>query len=337
MSDRRNDLDRASSWRRRVLAAFCMTLAGTGLLAGSGAALAQDGAPVKMIVPFGPGTTTDTIGRIVAEALARSLGQTVVVDNRAGAGGAIGTDQVAKAAGDGKTLVMGTVGTHAINAALFRKLPYDTLRDFAPVAFVGYTPTLLVVSAESPLGTLKDLAAAAARPQGVTFASAGNGTSGHLAGELLAQRLGGKMIHVPYKEGAVALTSVMAQQVDFMFYHPAAVMPQIRAGKLRPLAASSAVRSAAAPEVATLMEQGVKEFDLVAWFMLYAPATLPAPALDKLRGAATAALGQAEVMTRLREQGIEQRAMRPDEMLPFNKVELAKWAELVKRSGAQVD
>jgi tripartite-type tricarboxylate transporter receptor subunit TctC len=315
--------------RRRVLAA--------GLLSLAALAHAQDSGAIKMIVPFGPGTTTDTVGRVVAEALGKQLNQTVIVDNRAGAGGSVGSDQVAKSAPDGKTLVMGTVGTHAINAALFRKLPYDTLRDFAPIAFIGYTPTLLVVATNSPAKSLKDLATMAARPEGVTFASAGNGTSGHLAGELLAQRLGGKMIHVPYKEGAVAMTSVIAAQVDFMFYHPAAVMPQIKAGKLRALAASGAVRSAAASDVATLMEQGVKDFDLVAWFMLYAPAATPAATLTQLRTAAANALNQPDVATRLREQGIEQRAMRADEMLPFNKTELAKWAELVKRSGAQVD
>ena len=301
-----------------------------------GAAFAQEGT-VKMVVPFGPGTTTDTVARVVADGLGKALRQTVVVDNRAGAGGATGTDQVAKGPADGKTLVMGTVGTHAINASLFKKLPYDPMRDFAPVAFVGYTPTLLVVAASSPLKSLKDLAALAARPEGVTFASAGNGTSGHLAGELLAQRLGGKMIHVPYKEGAVAMTSVMSGQVDFMFYHPAAVNPQIKAGKLRALGASGSVRSAAAPDVPTLMEQGVKDFDLVAWFMLYAPAATPPAALATLREASAQALAQPELMARLREQGIEQRPMRGDEMAPFNRIELGKWAELVKRSGAQVD
>ena len=315
--------------RRHVLAASLLALAGV--------AHAQDSGAIKMIVPFGPGTTTDTVSRVVAEALGKQLNQTVIVDNRAGAGGSVGSDQVAKSAPDGKTLVMGTVGTHAINAALFRKLPYDTLRDFAPIAFIGYTPTLLVVAANSPAKSLKDLASMAARAEGVTFASAGNGTSGHLAGELLAQRLGGKMIHVPYKEGAVAMTSVIAAQVDFMFYHPAAVMPQIKAGKLRALAASGAVRSAAASDVATLMEQGVQDFDLVAWFMVYAPAATPAATLAQLRSAAANALGQPDVATRLRDQGIEQRAMRADEMLPFNKTELVKWAELVKRSGAQVD
>jgi len=316
--------------RRHLMAA--------ALLACAGASHAQDNAaPIKMVVPFGPGTTTDTVGRVVAEALGKTTRQTIVVDNRAGAGGSVGTDQVAKSAPDGKTLVMGTVGTHAINAALFRKLPYDTLRDFTPVAFIGYTPTLLVVAANSPAKSLKDLAAMAARPEGVTFASAGNGTSGHLAGELLAQRLSGKMIHVPYKEGAVAMTSVMAGQADFMFYHPVAVMPQIKAGKLRALGASSAVRSAAASDVPTLMEQGIKDFDLVAWFMLYAPAATPAAALNTLRSAAAAALAQPDTVTRLRDQGIEQRAMRADEMVPFNQAELVKWAELVKRSGAQVD
>ena len=315
--------------RRHLIAA--------GLLAWAGASHAQDSAPIKMVVPFGPGTTTDTVGRVVAEALGKTLRQTIVVDNRAGAGGSVGTDQVAKAAADGKTLVMGTVGTHAINAALFRKLPYDTLRDFAPIAFIGYTPTLLVVAANSPARSLKDLAAMAARPEGVTFASAGNGTSGHLAGELLAQRVGGKVIHVPYKEGAVALTSVMAGQADFMFYHPAAVMPQIRAGKLRALGASGALRSAAASDVPTLMEQGIKDFDLVAWFMLYAPAATPPLVLSQLRSAAATALAQPDAVARLRDQGIEQRAMRADELLPFNQAELVKWAELVKRSGAQVD
>jgi tripartite-type tricarboxylate transporter receptor subunit TctC len=318
--------------RRRVVAA-----AAAAVLLGVGRAHAEDGGTVRMIVPFGPGTTTDIVARTVADALQRTLRQTVVVDNRSGAGGTTGTDQAAKAPADGKTIVMGTVGTHAINASLFRKLPYDPARDFAPLAFVGYTPTLLVVAADSPVQSLQELAALAARPEGITFASAGNGTSGHLAGELLAQRLGGRMIHVPYKEGAVALTSVIAHQVEFMFYHPAATLPQMKAGKLRALGASSAVRSAAAPDVPTLIEQGVAGFDLVAWFMLYAPAATPPAALAQLRSASAAALADPQAVARLREQGIEQRALRADELAPFNKVEIAKWADLVKRSGAQVD
>jgi tripartite-type tricarboxylate transporter receptor subunit TctC len=315
--------------RRELLAAAAALPAGLAL-----PALAQDGT-LRLVVPFGAGTTTDIVSRVVAEGLGRALQQTVVVENRAGAGGSTGSDLVAKAAPDGRTIVMGTVGTHAINASLFRKLPYDPLKDFAPLALVGFTPTLLVVGGESPARSLRDLAALAARPEGVTFASAGNGTSGHLAGEMLAQRLGGRMVHVPFKEGAMAMTSVIGRQVDFMFYHPAAVNPQIRAGKLRALGASSAQRSAAAPDVATLQEQGVRDFDLVAWFMLYAPAATPPATLERLRRAAATAL--AEASPRLQEQGVEQRPLRAEQLVAFNKAELDKWGELVKRAGAQVD
>jgi tripartite-type tricarboxylate transporter receptor subunit TctC len=302
-------------------------------------ALAQDfpARPVKMIVPFGPGTTTDIIARVVGEGLAKPLGQAVVVENRAGAGGNIGSDLVAKGAADGYTMVMGTVGTHAINPGLYKKMPYDAQKDFAPVVFAGYTPTLLVVAANSPLKSLKDLQAQAAKPGGVSFASAGNGTSGHLAGELLKARLGGEMVHVPYKEGGLAMSDVMAGQVQFMFYHPAAVMPHIKSGKLRALAASSGKRSAAAPDVPTVMEQGFADFDLIAWFMVYAPAATPAPVLAKLRDAAGQAMTNPEVAAKLGAQGLELRAMKPDELASFGRTEIAKWSDLVKRSGAQID
>lgn len=318
--------------RRAVLAA-------AGSLLGAGFAMAQDypARPVRLVVPFGAGTTTDIVSRVYGEALARSLGQAVVVENRAGAGGNIGSDLVAKGAADGYTILMGTVGTHAINPGLYRKMPYDALRDFAPIGFAGYTPTLLVVAADSPLKTLKDLQARAARPGGVNFASAGNGTSGHLAGELLKARLGGEMVHVPYKEGGLALSDVMAGQVQFMFYHPAAVMPHIKSGKLRALGASSAKRSAAAPDVPTIAEQGFGEFDLVAWFMLYAPAATPAPVLARLRDAVNQSVANPEVKARLQAQGLEVPSFKPDELASFGRTEIAKWSELVKRSGAQVD
>lgn len=321
--------------RRSALAAAVSA----GLAAASPALFAQSPpeGTLRLVVPFGAGTTTDIVSRVLGEGLGRALQQTVVVDNRAGAGGSTGSDQVAKAAPDGRTLVMGTVGTHAINASLFRKLPYDPLRDFAPLALVGFTPTLLVVAADSPARSLADLKTLAARPEGVSFASAGNGTSGHLAGEMLAQRLGVKMTHVPYKEGAMALTAVMGRQVDLMFYHPAAVMPQVKAGKLRALGASSAQRSAAAPDVATLMEQGLADFDLVAWFMLYAPAATPPATLANLRRALAGVLASPEVAGKLREQGIEQRALAAEQLAAFNRAEIDKWAQLVKRSGAQVD
>jgi tripartite-type tricarboxylate transporter receptor subunit TctC len=303
-------------------------------------ALAQDAypsRPVKLVVPFGPGTTTDIVSRVFAEALAKPLGQAVVVENKSGAGGNIGADLVAKAPADGYTIVMGTVGTHAINPGLYRKMPYDALRDFAPIGFAGYTPTLLVVAANSPFKTLKDLQAQAAKQGGVSFASAGNGTSGHLAGELLKARLGGEMVHVPYKEGGLAMSDVMAGQVQFMFYHPAAVMPQVKAGKLRALGVSSLKRTSAAPDVPTIAEQGYTDFDLVAWFMLYAPAATPAPVLAKLRDAVIQAVSNPEVKAKLAAQGLEVPVLKPDEFTAFGRTELAKWSDLVKRSGAQVD
>jgi tripartite-type tricarboxylate transporter receptor subunit TctC len=293
--------------------------------------------PVRMVVPFAAGTTTDIVARAVAEGMARQLGQSVVVENRAGAGGGIGSDLVAKSPADGYTILMGTVGTHAINATLFKKLAYDPQRDFAPVAFAGYTPTFLVVSGSSPVKSLKDLADLARRPDGrVSFASAGNGTSGHLAGELLKARLGGEMTHVPYKDGALALSDVMGGQVQFMFYHPAAALPHIKSGKLRALGVSSAKRSPAAPEVPAIAEAGF-DFDLVAWFMVYAPAATPAPVLARLRDAAAQTLANPEIAGRLKAQGLELNAMRAEEMTAFGRSELAKWAELVRRSGAQVD
>ena len=325
--------------RRRSIAAIVSALAAVSLGSYASGASAQDfpSRPVKLVVPFGPGTTTDIISRVVAEGLGKALGQTMVVENRSGAGGSIGSDLVAKATPDSYSLVMGTVGTHAINTALYRRLPYDAQKDFVPIAFAGYTPTLLVVSGGSDIRSLKDLAAHAAKPGGISFASAGNGTSGHLAGELLKSKLGGEVVHVPYKEGGLAMSDVMSGQVQFMFYHPAAVLPHIKSGKLRALGVSSNKRSAAAPDVPTIQEQGFGDFDLVAWFMLYAPAATPAPVLNKLRDAVTQTATNPETKAKLVAQGLEVPVLKPEEMASFGRSEIAKWGELVKRSGAHVD
>jgi tripartite-type tricarboxylate transporter receptor subunit TctC len=329
----------AGSKTSRRHALFAVLAGWTVLTLGTGAVLAQEfpSRPVKMVVPFGAGTTTDIVGRVYADGIGKSLGQTVVVENRAGAGGNIGSDLVAKSPADGYTILMGTVGTHAINPGLYKKMPYDAVKDFAPIAFAGSTPTLLVVAANSPFRTLKDLQAQAAKPGGVSFASAGNGTSGHLAGELLKARLGGEMVHVPYKEGGLAMSDVMGGQVHFMFYHPAAVMPHIKAGKLRALGVSSIKRSSAAPDVPTITEQGYGEFDLVPWFLIYAPSATPAPVLAKLRDAASQAVANPDVSAKLAAQGLELRSLKPDELVAFARTEMLKWSELVKRSGAQVD
>jgi len=319
--------------RRAWLAAAGLTAA-THWTAGAWAQ-SGDGRAIKLIVPFAAGTTTDIVARVLADALGRQLSQPVVVDNKPGAGGAIGSELAARSGADGHTVLLGTVGTHAINASLYKRLSYQPQRDFVPLGFMGATPTLLVVPAAAPWKSVADLREASGKS--VSFASAGNGTSGHLAGETLNLRLGKDFVHVPYRDGAQALTEVMAGNVQFMFYHPAAVLPQIRAGKLRALGVSSAKRSLAAPEVPTLAEQGIANFDLVAWFMLYAPADMPAAQRDRLRDATQEVLAQAAVRDKLAAQGIEPMAMTAAEMAAFGTAEIAKWGEAVRRSGAQVD
>jgi len=291
--------------------------------------------PLKLVVPFAAGTSTDIVGRLLADALGKQLSQTVFVENKPGAGGSIGAELVAKFGADGQTLLLGTVGTHAINPSLYKRLSYQPLRDFVPLGFVGATPTLLVVPAASPFKNVADLGRASGKD--VNFASAGNGTSGHLAGEMLNARLSKDFVHVPYRDGAQALTEVMAGNVQFMFYHPAAVMPHIRSGKLRALGVSSAKRSVSAPDVPTLVEQGVAGFDLVAWFMLYAQADVPTAQLDRLRAATRLVLNQPEVREKLAAQGVELSEMSVAEMAAFSTAEIAKWGEAIKRSGAQID
>ena len=312
------------------------SLIAAGLLA-AGAAQAQtpSSRPIRLVVPFAAGTTTDIVGRLLADALGKQLAQVVIVDNKPGAGGTIGSELVARAAPDGQTILLGTVGTHAINPSLYKRLSYQPLRDFVPLAFAGATPTLLVVAASSPWKTLADLGRASGKD--VSYASAGNGTSGHLAGEVLNLRLGKDFVHVPYRDGAQALTEVMAGSVQFMFYHPAAVLPHIRSGKLRALGVSSARRSVSAPDVPTLVEQGVAGFDLVAWFMVYAPANLPVATRERLQTALRQTLAQPEVRDKLLVQGVELHEMNPAEMAAFGSAEIDKWGEAVKRSGAQVD
>jgi tripartite-type tricarboxylate transporter receptor subunit TctC len=292
---------------------------------------------LRMVVPFGPGTTTDTISRLIAEKMSQDLGQSIVIDNRAGAGGTIGTAQVGRSAPDGYTIVMGTVGTHAINKELYSKRGYDPEADFEPIAFVGQTPTILVVGGNSPFHSVKDLGAAAAKPPGITFSSAGSGTSGHLAGELLKDRLGGELVHVPYKEGSMALQDVMSGEVQFMFYHPAAVLPHVKAGKLRAIGVSSNRRSIAAPDVPSIADQTNSDFDLVAWFMMYAPAGTPEPVMARLKKAADFALADPELAAKLKAQGVEPGGEATKDLAKFESAEIQKWAELVKKSGAKVN
>jgi len=294
--------------------------------------------PVRLVVPFAAGTTTDIVGRELGQALTRTLAQPVVIDNVAGAGGNLGTERVAKGPKDGYSLVLGTVGTHAINSALYANAGFDPLKDFAPIGFVGYTPMLVVAAPSFPANNIAELIALAKRTPGkVTFASAGNGTSNHLAGELLKVMAGADMQHVPYKSGAQALTDVIGGQVGIMFYHIPAVMQNIKAGKLKVLAIASTKRSSAMENAVPIAEQGFPGFDMTPWWVLYAPAGTPAPVLARLRGDFDAINKQPEYLARLGAQGMEFRPMNPEELSAFLRAELPKWAKLVKDSGARID
>ena len=294
--------------------------------------------PIRLVVPFGPGTSTDITARMVGDALSKELGQPVVVENKPGAGGAIGTDMVAKSPADGYTLGFGSVGTYAINKGLYARLPYDPSKDFTYLAMPGYTPTLLVVAKNSPYDTLKDLIdAAKASPDKIAFASAGNGTSGHLAGELLKKMAGVSMLHVPYKQGSQGLTDTIGGQVAFMFYHPVAVVPQIKSGALKALAASSEHRAALAPDVPTISESGYKGFDLTAWYMLAAPAGLPPETKKKLIAASDKVMQDPAITDALKKQGVEGAPLPPAEIPAFVEAEIKKWASVIDAAGARVD
>jgi tripartite-type tricarboxylate transporter receptor subunit TctC len=293
---------------------------------------------IKLVVPFAAGTTTDIVGREIGQALSASLAQPVVIDNVAGVGGSLGSERVAKGPRDGYTLLLGTVGTHAINPGLYASVGYDPLRDFAPIGFVGYTPMLVVAAPDFPANNIGELIGLAkAKPGKVTFASAGNGTSNHLAGELLKVLSGADMLHVPYKNGTQALTDVMGGQVSIMFYHIPAVMQHIKAGKLKALGIASFKRSPAMPAVVPIAEQGYPGFDMNPWWVLYAPDGTPVAVVDRLRSTFQKFYQQPEFVALLAAQGMEGRPLAPDELNQFLRSELPKWAKLVKDSGARID
>jgi tripartite-type tricarboxylate transporter receptor subunit TctC len=308
----------------------------------SGAALSQQAypsRPVRIVVPFTPGGTTDIFARLVADKLSQSLGQQFIIDNRGGAGGNIGTDAVAKADPDGYTLVMGTVGTHAINPSLYAKMPYDALTDFAPVAFVAGVPNLMVVSPKKVKATTVQefIAEAKAAPGKLNMASSGNGTSIHLSGELFKQMTGVEMPHVPYRGSGPAVNDLISGQVDVMFDNLPSSIEQVRAGNLRALAVTSAQRSPAIPDKPTLAESGLPGFEASSWFALFAPKGTPADITSRLNQEVRKALDTPELQKRFADLGGEMRPMSPDELMAYVKAEHEKWAKVVKTSGAKVD
>ena len=294
--------------------------------------------PVTIVVPFAPGGTTDILARIVGQGMQTELGQPFVVDNRAGAGGNIGASLAAKAAGDGYTLFMGTVGTHAINQALYKKMPFDPVKDFAPISRVATVPNLLVAHPSQPYKTVKELIAyAKANPGKVTFGSPGSGASPHVSGELFKSMTGTDLLHVPYKGSAPAMTDLLGGQINIMFDNMPSAIQHVRSGKLRPIAVTTAKRSPEMPDIPTIAEAGVPGYEAMSWFGLFAPAATPKPVLDKLNAALVKVLNQADVKKKIAEQGGDVVAETPEQFAAFIKSETAKWGKVVKESGATVD
>ena len=339
--DRRPLVPPAPSLRRRssVAAAALACAAPFAALPGNVAAqAAYPSKPITIVVPFSAGGTTDILARIVGQSLGTELGQTVIIDNKPGAGGNIGAQAAARAPADGYTLLMGTVGTHAINAALYKKMPFDPAKDFAPISRVAMVPNVLVVPVSQPYKTVGQvIAAAKAQPGKLTFASSGSGTSIHLSGELFKSVTGIDISHIPYKGSAPAVTDLLGGQVTMMFDNLPSSMQHIRSGKLRAIAVTSAKRSPELPDVPTVAESGVKGFEATSWFGLFAPAATPPEVVAKLNAAVVKLLANADVKKKLAEQGAEPHGEKPEQFAAFIRGEAAKWGKVVRDSGATAD
>ncbi|CAP40382.1 tripartite tricarboxylate transporter substrate binding protein [Bordetella petrii] len=293
--------------------------------------------PVTLVVPYPPGGPTDIVARTVAQGLGDELGQTVIVDNRSGAGGNIGADMVAKSAPDGYTLLLATTA-HAINMSLFKNLGYDTRKSFAPISLLTKGPLVIVTRPDLPAQNVRELIALAkASPGKLTFASSGNGQSTHLSAELFNTMAGTRMVHVPYRGSAPAMTDVMGGQADIMFNTMLSSMPYVKDGKLRALAVTSAARSPAAPDVPTVAESGLDGYEATAWNGLMAPAGTPDAVVQKLSAALQKVLGRPDLQKQFAQQGFDADWMTPAEYGQFLDDEIRKWAEVVKVSGATVN
>jgi tripartite-type tricarboxylate transporter receptor subunit TctC len=329
-----------TSLTRRHALGWALGLAATlGTTAALGQAATYPSRPVRVIVPFAAGGTTDIFARLIGEKLSQSLGQQFVIENRGGAGGNPGTDAVAKAEPDGYTLVMGTVGTHAINASLYAKMPYDPLTDFAPVAYAAGVPNLMVVNPKTVKATTVQefIAEAKASQRKFNMASSGNGTSIHLSGELFKQLTGVEMPHVPYRGSGPAINDLIGGQVDIMFDNLPSSIEHAKAGSLRALAVTSSKRSPAMPDIPTLAEAGLPGFEATSWFALFAPKGTPPEITGKLNQEVRKALETPELQKRFADLGGEIKPMSPDELMAYVRSEHAKWAGVVKASGAKVD
>jgi tripartite-type tricarboxylate transporter receptor subunit TctC len=294
---------------------------------------------IRIVVPFPPGGVTDRLARMVAQKMQENWGQSVVVENRPGASGMIAAEAVAKSAPDGYTLMMGHIGTHAINVSLFSKLPYDPVKDFAPVSLLVSVPNVLLVHPSVPANSVQELVALAkARPGTLNFASPGSGTSGHMSAELFKSLAGIDIVHVPYKRPGPALQDLVAGQVNMLFDTVASSMPQVRGGKLKGLAVTTRERSAIAPDIPTMAESGVAGYEIAPWFAAYAPAGTPPAVVNKLQAEMARILSLPEVRTAfVDQQGMTLIASSPAELGAHTQREIAKWAQVVKATGAKAE
>jgi tripartite-type tricarboxylate transporter receptor subunit TctC len=295
--------------------------------------------PITYVVPFTPGGSTDTIGRVLANKLQEALKQSVVVENKPGQAGGIGASYVAKAAPDGYTLFGGTISTHAINASLYKNLAYQPVRDFEPVALVATLPNVLIINPALGVNSVGELVELLKKdPAKRMFASSGSGTSTHLAGELFGDLIGVKLTHIPYKGTPPALTDVAAGQVAFMFDQMTAALPLAKAGRVKLLAVTTGKRITLAPELPTMAEAGVPGFEMSSWQAVYAPKGTPRAVVQRLNAEITKALKQPDVQAKLHDQlGMDIVASTPEELAAHMAREIPRWAELVKKSGAQPD
>lgn len=309
---------------RWIVAAFALT---------AGLASAQDfpTRPITLVAPFTAGGALDLIARTMAEKLQAQLGRPVVVDNRAGAAGMIGTAYVARAQPDGYTLVLGSTTTHGINPVLYRKLPYDVLKDFEPVSLVATIPHMIVVNPNLPVSTMQDLIKLS-KQKPLNFGSAGTGSPHHLAGELLKSRFGMNTQHVPYKGSAPAMTALMAGDIDFMSVEVTAAMPYIKAGKLKPIAIES-IKRIPGIDLPTFAEEGIPDFEVTAWYAIYAPRNTPKPVIEKLSRALANGVAQEDVKARFATLGATPIGSSPAELDKWTRSENVRWAHAIKVSG----
>ncbi len=309
---------------------------GLGLIASNSAmAQAYPNKPIRLVVTFPTGGAPDILARLFSEKA--QLGQPVVIDNKPGAGGNIGSDIVAKAPGDGHTIVMGTVGTHSINGALYEKMPYDMVKNFTPISLIASAPNLLVVNNDVPVKTVNELIAyMKANPNKLSYASPGIGTSVHMSGELFKSMTGTSMTHVPYKGRQFYVPDLLGGSVQLVFDNMPSALPLAREGKIRAIAQTTAKRSAAAPDVPTVAES-LPGFEAITWFAMFAPANTPKPVIDRLNAEVLRVFKLPDVAERMKTLGLEAVLSSPDELAKYQATEIVKWAKVVKESGAKAE